>query len=518
MSDFLSKFSGDKYDELLKEDSQPKQPVEDTPSTDSVTFEQADSAEPVLEEAPTGTPAEPDAVPLEPPVDDKSDDIVAPPPTYKPAKPKPAPAKKTAPARESSRRSSAEDTVVDPTYQNKKRRQYIIAGIAAILTLLLLFFIWYQTSHVRLPDFEGKTLSEARVWGAKNKIEFIPTMVFSKEFAETMVINQAPQAGRKIRKGTEVEVDVSKGADPDERIALPDFTNLTYEEAQQWVQQEKATNVSLILQYDNAIERYRHIKTEFRSPDVTVDNYQRKDIAMVYYSRGEEQFEKNINVPDFTRKPKSEVDTWASSNGIKITVKEQTSSSVDQGFVISQSVSSGTKIARNDPFEITVSLGEAIVVPQYSLYSAEEATQIGGGMQPLIIQRYNPNVPYGSLVAQSVAPGTELTDKDDKSIKLTYSLGLPYLEDLRGTKNEGELQQYFYENYRAKGANVTYITEYAYSEEPKGMVIAQSSYSRLVPMDYVVKLTISLGDGQGHTDPNNPVAPVPPLPGAPGSK
>lgn len=158
-------------------------------------------------------------------------------------------------------------------------------------------------NHVTLPNYEGKTLSEARVWGARNKIDFVPTMVYSKDFPETQIISQDPAADKKIRKGSEVLVDVSQGPDPEERIVLPDFSNLTYDEAQMWVQQEKANNVSLILQYDSGIERFRHIKTEFRSPDVTPDNYLRKDVAIVYYSRGEEQFEKTSMCPTLPVKP-----------------------------------------------------------------------------------------------------------------------------------------------------------------------------------------------------------------------
>lgn len=522
MSDFLSKFSGDKYDDLLNEDAQTPEPVEETASADSPVFETPTPREKAIEDvklddAPVGEPAVPESVPEEPVIDDRSSDIVTPPPAYQP-KPEPKKAKPVPkPAMDSSRRSTAEDTVVDPTYQNKKKRQYIIGGIVGTLLLLISFFLWYQMNHVRIPDFEGKTLSEARVWGARNKVEFVPTMVFSKDYAETQIIKQDPAADRKIRKGTAVDVDVSKGPDPDEKLPLPDFANLKYEEAQMWVEQEKATGVSLILQYDNAIPKSDHIKTEFRSPDVDAENYQRKDAVIVYYSRGEERFEKNINVPDFTKKAKTEVDSWASTNGIKVTYQEQTSSNVDQGFVISQSISSGTKIARNDSFEVVVSLGEAIIVPNYSQYSAEEATHITG-MQPLIVNRYSAGIPYGNLVSQSIPAGTELTDKDDKNIKLVYSLGLPYLEDMRGVKNEGELQQYFYDTYRAKGANVTYLTYYDYSDQPKGMVIEQSSYARLVPLDYVVKITISLGNGDGNYDPLNPDAPVPTVPGGPFDK
>lgn len=520
MSDFLSKFSGDNYEELLKEDTQKAEVAEATAPAASVVEEAI-----VVEDAPPLTPpdaepATPDSIPDEPVLDDKSQDIVTP-NTYKPVKEPEVKAEEPPMGYknylESSRRSTAEDTVKDPTYQQKQRKQWIIAGIAAAILLSLIFFLWYQFNHVRIPDFTGKTLSEARVWGAKNKIDFSPTLLFSNDFTETQIIRQDPAPDRKIRKGTTVEVDVSKGSDPDERISLPDFQNLSYDEAQVWVQQQKATGVSLILQYDTVVPRFQHIKTEFRNPDVSPDNYRRKDVAIVYYSRGEETFEKNINVPSFAGKAKAEVDSWASTNGVKVTYKESTSNAVDQGFVITQSVSSGTKIARNDPFEVTISVGKAVVVPNYAAYSAEEAASVPG-LSPLVVTRYSDAIPYGSLISQSLLPGTELTDKDDKTVKLVYSLGLPYLDDLRGKMNEGELQKYFYDTYKAKGANVSYYTEYVSSSEIKGTVVGMSSYARLVPLNYVVRLSISLGDGAVY-DPNDPTAPPPQVPGdLPGDK
>ena len=65
---------------------------------------------------------------------------------------------------------------------------------------------------------------------------------------------------------------------------------------------------------------------------------------------------------------------------------------------------------------------------------------------------------------------------------------------------------------------MTYVTEYVYADEPKGMVVGQSCYSRLVPLDYVVKLSIRLGNGEGNYDPLNPTSPVPTVPGGPDSK
>lgn len=475
MSDFLSKFSGDKYDKLLEEDESIKKDKTKDQSSDKSTESESVASEELKS---TSSEERPNA--------------------YKGYSPPP-------------RRSAAEDTVKDPSYQQKQRKRWIIAAIIGVIALVLIYFLWYQFSHVALPDFEGKSLSEARVWGTKNKIDFSPTLLFSKDYSENQIIQQNPAASKKVRKGTTVEVDVSQGADPDEKISLPDFASLSYEEAQIWVEEEKASSLSLILQYDDLVPRFEHIKTEFRSPDVSADMYRRKDVAIVYYSRGEEHFEKNIEVPNFSGKAKSDVESWASSSGVKVTYKESTSTTIEQGLVISQSITSGGKIARNDSFEVTLSVGKAVVVPNYSAYSAEEAGQIPE-LSPLIISRYSDIVPYGGLISQSLPPGTKLTDKDDKSIKLVYSLGLPYLDDLRGQMNEGELQKHFYDEYQSKGANVSYTVEYVRSNSIKGTLIGMSSYSRMVPLNFVVKLRISLGD-EIYYDPENPDSSAPTVPG-----
>ncbi|NLY36517.1 MAG: PASTA domain-containing protein [Tissierellia bacterium] len=505
MSDFLSKFSGDKYNELLEEDQKiKKDQAEDSssaksPQPDPLPDERADSL--LSPEAST-----PRNRPKTSSFSDRDEPGVA------PETPKAKiSANREGSSRNSSRRSTAEDTVKDPSYQEKQRRQWILAAIVGAILLALIFFIWYQFSHVSLPEFEGKSLSEARVWGAKNKIDFNPTLVFSKDYGENQILQQDPAAKKNVAKGSTIEVQVSKGADPDELISLPDFDTLDYQEAQNWVEKEKAKGLSLILQYDSEVPRFRFIKMEFRSPDVSMDSYRRKDVAIVYYSRGEEQFEKNISVPSFTGKAKSDVDSWASSNGVKVNYKESTSTTVDQGFVITQSLSSGTKIARNDPFDVTLSLGKAVLVPNYAAYSAEEASQVPG-LSPLIVSRYSDFIPYGGLISQSLSPGTELTDKDDKSIKLVYSLGLPYLEDLRGKMNEGELQKYFFDTFQSKGANVTYYVEYVSSNDVKGTLIGMSSYNRILPLQFHVRLTISLGN-ENYYDPQNPDSPPPTVPG-----
>ena len=119
----------------------------------------------------------------------------------------------------------------------------------------------------------------------------------------------------------------------------------------------------------------------------------------------------------------------------------------------------------------------------------------------MIKTQYSNKIDYGFLISQSIEPGTRLTEKDNKNIVLTYSLGRPYLGDLRGAMNEGELQKHFFDTYQSKGADVDYEIEYIHSDQPRGTIVAQSDYNTIIPLDYRVVFYISIGDGY---DPSAP--------------
>ncbi len=107
--------------------------------------------------------------------------------------------------------------------------------------------------------------------------------------------------------------------------------------------------------------------------DIDETEYQRKDSAAVYYSKGEEVFEKNITIPDFTGVAKEEVEKWAETNEIDMTYEEADSDTVEAGFIISQSETPDEKIAKRDKMEVVVSLGKATIVPNFAGLTAEEA-------------------------------------------------------------------------------------------------------------------------------------------------
>lgn len=458
MSDFLNNFSSDKYTgpDSLDKKEEPKQPLDETAS----------------EEKPKSEPK----------------------PEVKKEMPKP----------EKSRRVEyqQEETEIDPTYEKKKRNKRIVLVLLILLLLAGSAFAYFKLTRVDMPDFVGKPISEVKLWGVQNKITLNLEPEFSLEQPANTVISQPTEAGKKVRKGSSITLKTSKGADPQEHIELPDFSTMPESSAQAWIDENKAENIRIVNQYHDTIEEGKYIKFEISDPNITKEQYKREDSAVLYYSRGKETYQKNIDVPNYVGKNKSDVESWAKSNEIDLKIEEEPSSQYEPDLVIRQSVPPSEKIAKKDSMTITVSLGKAMVVPDFREFTAESAANFGDFTYQ-ISNVYSRDVDYGFLISQSIAPGTKLTSKDDKTIRLVYSLGRPFMEDLSGSHNVGQLQEYFYTNFQSKGANITYSYEYRDNDAPRGTIIAQSIFGQFLPMEFNVHFYISNGgisspdDGKG---------------------
>ena len=59
-------------------------------------------------------------------------------------------------------------------------------------------------------------------------------------------------------------------------IELPDFSSLTTEAAKEWIEKQKAENISLIEQYDDKVEAGVFIKQEAANKEQDLKAYKRK--------------------------------------------------------------------------------------------------------------------------------------------------------------------------------------------------------------------------------------------------
>ncbi|MFQ5810022.1 MAG: PASTA domain-containing protein [Armatimonadota bacterium] len=106
----------------------------------------------------------------------------------------------------------------------------IVASAAGVVSLLFLWLIWTRLPEVTVPDVTRAARAEAM----KRLGELGLTMVVAEERysvdgpADTVVKMIAPYAGKRVRRGRQVRVIVSKGA---ENIRVPDVRHQTVAEA-----------------------------------------------------------------------------------------------------------------------------------------------------------------------------------------------------------------------------------------------------------------------------------------------
>jgi beta-lactam-binding protein with PASTA domain len=405
-------------------------------------------------------------------------------------------------------RFGKEETEFDPTYRNRQRKKYLLITGAILALIAVISVVYYQVTHVKVPDFAGQDVSEVRTWGLEEGVGIKVDQVYDFENEVNKIVSQSADPNQKIKKGKTLTVKASLGPDPEEKIDLPDFSSLTTEEAKKWIEEQKAENISLIEQYDDKVESGKLIKQEAANKEQDIKEYKRKDRISIYYSKGKEVFEKNIEVTDFTGKSKAEAQEWAKKNELQYKEEAVFSDTVALDLVVSQEPVKGSKLAKKDQFLVKVSKGKALVVPDFSQYTIEQAEGLESKIPIQVKTVYSDQIGYGNFVSQSEEAGKEYGDTDTlPTVKVVYSLGQPYLKDIRNQATEGDLPKLFFDEYKSKGAYVYYDVYYVDSAEPKGTVVEMSRYGEFIPLEVSITIGISRGNLQGEPISSDVTAP-----------
>ncbi|QCA28628.1 PASTA domain-containing protein [Vagococcus xieshaowenii] len=382
-------------------------------------------------------------------------------------------------------------TITDPTYRKKQIRKKLLIAVSAIIVLMGCLFAYYQFSTVKVPDFVGKNVSEVREWGVDSGVKISPEQVYDFDEKINAVVKQNQTAGKRMKKKDKLIVQTSLGPDPKELIALPTFEEMTITQAQEWIESNKAENVTISEEYNDKVAAKKLIKQEFSQKDFDKKKYKREDQMILTYSKGKEVFEKNIAMPDFKKKDKGKLDEWVKANEIKATVK-WVDSDEEKGKVLTQSVEPTVKVAKRECLSFTISKGKPIIVPDFSLYNKNTVEEITG-LTVQVNEKFSDSVSFGGLLSQSVEAGKKYYEGEPlPTITVEYSVGQPYLRSYIG-ELEGDLAERFFNDYQSKGANITYTTYRTPSSEPKGTVVKMSLYNEFVSTDYHVSIGISDG-------------------------
>ncbi|MCH4162402.1 MAG: PASTA domain-containing protein [Lactococcus raffinolactis] len=382
--------------------------------------------------------------------------------------------------------------VKDQSFAKKQKMKRGIIACVSILAVIGISWFYYGQTHIKVPDFIGKSVSTAQTWADEHKVKLNVSRVYNFDEKVNQVI-KATDKNRTISKKKTVKLTVSLGADPKEKIKLPDFSKMPVAETRDFIKKNKLENTSVQLENSETIAKDTYLKQTFANQTVTLETFKREDNLTLYYSKGKEPITQNIDVPDFLSQTKEQIKTWSKDKGVKVTFETEGSETIEADKVISQSVAKGQKVSKADTITIKLSLGKPMIVPDFSQFTFDESSGAAKNLPVISKQVYSDNIPYGGFISQSVAAGTQYFAKDTiPDIIATYSLGRVYIKDLKG-QTEGDLQGTFYNDYTSKGANITYRVQYVNSSETKGIVVGQSSLNEFVPLTCTIIVQISNG-------------------------
>lgn len=360
------------------------------------------------------------------------------------------------------------------------------AILLGFFLLCVFIYLVFLRPTIEVPDFVGKNISEVTTWVTQNQITktgIATTQEYNFEYDKDVVVSQSIEPGKFVKKDVKLNLVVSNGADPNELISFPDIKEMTYSELQNWISTNKLQQTKISTEYSTTVEKDHVISFDLKN--VSQDEFKRNSSLTIKVSKGVAPAGQ-VTVEDFVNKTYDELVTWAKNKKVTVEKVESFSDTVAQDKIISQSVKAGETMETTATLTVTVSKGKAVKVPNFVGYDATmlEAWLAQPDHKVSIIKKtvYN-EAPEGNVIAQNVAPGTQL--EQGSSIELTVSLYLPILQ----TNSK-------------KWVNANYMELIAWVDEvnSKGANIAagiwrERQYSSEIPADNIISYTCEDANG-----------------------
>ena len=205
------------------------------------------------------------------------------------------------------------------------------------------------TEEIEVPDLTGKTLSEAQNELAKLGFAVGST---TEETSDTVdsgkVCGQDPKAGKSAKKGSSVNLVISKGA---ETVSVPDITGLTPDRASKVASELGFTISQSGSQASDTVDQGLII-----SQTIQAGTKAKKGSTIGYIvSTGK----KSITVPSVVGSSWSGAKSTIEGLGLIASKVEEYSDTVPEGSVISVSPGVGTTVESGQTITVTVSKGSS---------------------------------------------------------------------------------------------------------------------------------------------------------------
>lgn len=225
------------------------------------------------------------------------------------------------------------------------------------------------TDEVKVPSILGMTEEQAK---AELKKKGLGIQVVGEEesdrYGEGMITKQTPGAGEKVKKHTRVEVIISSGLTKEE-VEVPDVKGNDEEDAQKMLESAGLKVGTPDFVYSDDYAEGEVIGT---TPDAGSKVAKDTEVIMKV-SKGSEK----ATVPNVVGKKDADARSALKAAGLEVKATYDYDDTVEKGKVVSQSISSGKKVAEGTEIEILISNGkkpeEKVAVPNLSEKTYQQA-------------------------------------------------------------------------------------------------------------------------------------------------
>ena len=238
--------------------------------------------------------------------------------------------------------------------EETSKAKHIFLAILAIVTIIVGTFFIYNyvigSNSVSAPDVRNKTLEEAKVTIVKAGLEVGDvTEVASDDVKEKTVIDSDPKAGKKVKKGSKVDLRVSSGK---KTVDMPNFVGLDEETVKKNASKLGFKNITVEKVESNSYDAGKVVSQNIRAG---MEIIPKEKELIIQVSTGK----KKVTMPNLVGEDSTTVESTIASYGFKNVTYREEYSDKETGTVISQSIKTGSNIVQSDEsLEIVISKGK----------------------------------------------------------------------------------------------------------------------------------------------------------------
>ena len=233
---------------------------------------------------------------------------------------------------------------------NKKRSIILIAAIvAAILLGVILAAVFANREEVKVPNFRTMTIEEAEQYLEDNDINLKIKEgkdVISDEVEEGHIVSQDPSAEEKVKEGSTITVNISKGPGD---VSVPNLVGKSESELSEYLQ---AAGLSLgKVSTESSDKEAGTVISQSPKAGETAEKGSKVDVVVSDGTMNE------ATVPYVEGKTLSQAKSILSEAGFSASVSYEFSSATE-GEVISQSPGGNSQLKKGSSVKIVVSAGQ----------------------------------------------------------------------------------------------------------------------------------------------------------------